>query len=68
MEFMETILSIIMLKLLIINLFHLNSLVFLIIAQISFPATDSLIGILSNRYGWYLVKGVRILEKSSFTH
>ena len=40
--------------------------VFLFIARIRFPASDSLIDLLRKRYGHDLVKEVRTLEKMNF--
>ena len=42
------------------------TLVFLFIARIRFPASESLIGVLRKRYGRDLVKEVRTLEKIDF--
>ena len=47
---------------------RIATLVFLFIAQIRFPASFSLIGVLRTRYGCDLVKEVRTLEKLDFKH
>ena len=45
---------------------RIATLVFLFIARIRFPASESLIGVLRKRYGRDLVKEVRALEKIEF--
>ena len=45
---------------------RIATLVFLFIARIRFPASESLIGVLRKRYGRDLVKEVRTLEKIDF--
>ena len=47
---------------------RIAALVFLFIARIRFPASDSLICVLRKRYGRDLVKEVRTLEKLDFKH
>ena len=47
---------------------HISTSVFLFIARVSFPASDSLIGVLRKRYGPELVGEVRTLEKIYFKH
>ena len=44
------------------------TLVFLFIAHIRFPASDSLIDVLRKRYGCGFLREVRILEKIDFKH
>ena len=45
-----------------------TTLIFLFIARIRFPATDSLIGVLMKIYGRQLVKEIRTVKKIDFRH